>query len=78
MREIFLIISIIFFFLAFTFLLIYLISEKNVKGDVAFIGIIGFIPIAFGTSKKAILIATILFFIFFLVFLILWFLLKYL
>jgi len=77
MREMFLVLSIIFLFLAVTFLIIYLISEKNIKGEAAFVGIIGFIPIAIGTSKKAILFAIILFFVFFLIFLILWFLLKY-
>jgi uncharacterized membrane protein len=76
MKEIFLIISLVFFFLAIIFLLIYLVSEA--KGEAAFVGIIGFIPIAFGTSKKAIIVAIVTLFIFFLFFLILWFLFKFL
>jgi uncharacterized membrane protein len=76
MKEIFLIISLVFFFLAIIFLLIYLVSEA--KGEAAFVGIIGFIPIAFGTSKKAIIAAIVTLFIFFLFFLILWFLFKFL
>jgi uncharacterized membrane protein len=76
MKEIFLIISLVFFFLAIIFLLIYLVSEA--KGEAAFVGIIGFIPIAFATSKKAIIAAIVTLFIFSLFFLILWFLFKFL